>query len=79
VEEYQKIEEAKRQMRADKLNAEGENDEQDSDKDEDKYVDKVDMLGYSAINYSVGNPFQTTAILSDLYLFTSIDYVKVKF
>ncbi|XP_012284202.1 pre-mRNA-splicing factor SLU7 [Orussus abietinus] len=44
VEEYQKIEEAKRQMRADKLNAE-ENDEQDSDKDEDKYVDEVDMPG----------------------------------
>lgn len=44
VEEYQKIEEAKRQMRADKLDAE-ENDEQDSDKDEDKYVDEVDMPG----------------------------------
>ncbi|CAK9824482.1 Pre-mRNA-splicing factor SLU7 [Anthophora retusa] len=44
VEEYQKIEEAKRQMRAEKLNAEG-NDEQDSDKDEDKYVDEVDMPG----------------------------------
>ncbi|XP_046626406.1 pre-mRNA-splicing factor Slu7 [Neodiprion virginianus] len=44
VEEYQKIEDAKRQMRADKLNAE-ENDEQDSDKDEDKYVDEVDMPG----------------------------------
>lgn len=45
VEEYQKIEEAKRQMRAEKLNAEEENDEQDSDKDEDKYVDEVDMPG----------------------------------
>ncbi|OAD59876.1 Pre-mRNA-splicing factor SLU7 [Eufriesea mexicana] len=44
VEEYQKIEEAKKQMRAEKLNAE-ENDEQDSDKDEDKYVDEVDMPG----------------------------------
>lgn len=44
VEEYQKIEEAKRQMRAEKLNAE-ETDEQDSDKDEDKYVDEVDMPG----------------------------------
>ncbi|KAK2575895.1 hypothetical protein KPH14_007264 [Odynerus spinipes] len=44
VEEYQKIEEAKRQLRAEKLNAE-ENDEQDSDKDEDKYVDEVDMPG----------------------------------
>lgn len=45
VEEYQKIEEAKRQMRADKLDQEEENDEQDSDKDEDKYVDEVDMPG----------------------------------
>ncbi|KAG5344994.1 SLU7 factor, partial [Acromyrmex heyeri] len=45
VEEYRKIEEAKRQMRAEKLNAEEENDEQDSDKDEDKYVDEVDMPG----------------------------------
>ncbi|KYQ46367.1 Pre-mRNA-splicing factor SLU7 [Trachymyrmex zeteki] len=45
VEEYQKIEEAKRQMRAEKLDAEEENDEQDSDKDEDKYVDEVDMPG----------------------------------
>lgn len=45
VEEYQKIEEAKRQMRAEKLNAEEETDEQDSDKDEDKYVDEVDMPG----------------------------------
>lgn len=45
VEEYQKIEEAKRQMRAEKLNAEDEDDEQDSDKDEDKYVDEVDMPG----------------------------------
>lgn len=45
VEEYQRIEEAKRQMRAEKLNAEEESDEQDSDKDEDKYVDEVDMPG----------------------------------
>lgn len=45
VEEYQKIEEAKRQMRAEKLNAEEENDEQDSNQDEDKYVDEVDMPG----------------------------------
>ncbi|XP_077266881.1 pre-mRNA-splicing factor Slu7 [Temnothorax americanus] len=45
VEEYRKIEEAKRQMRAEKLNAEEENDELDSDKDEDKYVDEVDMPG----------------------------------
>ncbi|XP_063977774.1 pre-mRNA-splicing factor Slu7-like [Diachasmimorpha longicaudata] len=44
VEEYQKIEACKRQMRAEKLNAE-ESDQQDSDKDEDKYVDEVDMPG----------------------------------
>lgn len=46
VEEYKKIEEAKRKMRAEKLNAEDEEeDEQDSDKDEDKYVDEIDMPG----------------------------------
>lgn len=47
VEEHQKIEEAKRQMRAEKLATEEESDEQDdnSDKDEDKYVDEVDMPG----------------------------------
>ncbi|XP_039314133.1 pre-mRNA-splicing factor Slu7 [Solenopsis invicta] len=45
VEEFQKIEEAKRQMRAEKLNAEEKNDEQDSDKDENKYVDEVNMPG----------------------------------
>ncbi|KYN11474.1 Pre-mRNA-splicing factor Slu7 [Trachymyrmex cornetzi] len=45
VKEYQKIEEAKRQMLAEKLNAEEENDKQDSDKDENKYVDDVDMPG----------------------------------
>lgn len=47
VEEHQKIEEAKRQMRAEKLATEEEDDEQDdnSDKDEDKYVDEVDMPG----------------------------------
>lgn len=44
IEEYQKIEEAKKEMRAEKLNA-GEIDDQDSDKDEDKYVDEVDMPG----------------------------------
>jgi len=45
-----------------------------------KILDTVAFAdSYSAINYSIGNPFQTTAILSDLYLFTSIDYVKVKF
>lgn len=44
IEEYQKVEEAKKQLRAEKLNAE-ESDEADSDKDEDKYVDEVDMPG----------------------------------
>lgn len=44
VEEYQKIEEAKKELRAEKLNA-GEIDDQDSDKDEDKYVDEIDMPG----------------------------------
>ncbi|XP_051167554.1 pre-mRNA-splicing factor Slu7-like [Leptopilina boulardi] len=44
VEEYQKIEEAKKEIRAEKLNA-GEIDDQDSDKDEDKYVDEIDMPG----------------------------------
>lgn len=43
--EYEKIEEAKRQMRAEKLNAGEDDEEQDSDKDEDKYVDEVDMPG----------------------------------
>ncbi|XP_026290306.1 pre-mRNA-splicing factor Slu7 [Frankliniella occidentalis] len=51
VEEYQKIEEAKREMRAQKLSAEGkegdavEHDDLDDDEDEDKYVDEVDMPG----------------------------------
>lgn len=44
VEEYQKIEEAKKEIRAEKLNA-GDIDDQDSDKDEDKYVDEIDMPG----------------------------------
>ena len=44
VEEYHKVEEAKKEMRAKKLN-EGEVSEQDPDKDEDKYVDDVDMPG----------------------------------
>ncbi|XP_043479528.1 pre-mRNA-splicing factor Slu7 [Leptopilina heterotoma] len=44
VEEYQKIEEAKKEIRAEKLNA-GDVDDQDSDKDEDKYVDEIDMPG----------------------------------
>lgn len=45
VEEYQKVEEAKRQLRADKLDAEENQDDEDEDKDEDKYVDEVDMPG----------------------------------
>lgn len=51
VEEYQKIEEAKRELRAQKLNAEAkedetnEHDDVDDDEDEDKYVDEVDMPG----------------------------------
>ncbi|KAH0560891.1 pre-mRNA-splicing factor Slu7 [Cotesia glomerata] len=45
VEEYQKIEDAKRQIRAEKLNTGEDDGGQDSDKDEDKYVDEVDMPG----------------------------------
>ncbi|XP_034244833.1 pre-mRNA-splicing factor Slu7 [Thrips palmi] len=51
VEEYQKIEEAKREMRAQKLSDEKEGDSKepddldDDDEDEDKYVDAVDMPG----------------------------------
>lgn len=51
VEEYQKIEEAKREMRAQKLSDEKEGDAKepdeldDDDEDEDKYVDEVDMPG----------------------------------
>ncbi|CAD6215773.1 GSCOCG00000585001-RA-CDS [Cotesia congregata] len=45
VEEYQKIEDAKREIRAEKLNTGEDDGGQDSDKDEDKYVDEVDMPG----------------------------------
>ncbi|PSN44778.1 Pre-mRNA-splicing factor Slu7 [Blattella germanica] len=48
IEEYQKIEEAKRQLRADKLNSnvDGDVEPEEIDKeDEDKYVDEVDMPG----------------------------------
>ncbi|KAF7278273.1 hypothetical protein GWI33_008629 [Rhynchophorus ferrugineus] len=41
IEEFQKVEEAKRQLKAQKLDAEG----SDNDEDEDKYVDEVDMPG----------------------------------
>lgn len=46
VEEYQKIEEAKRQLRAEKLNDADELEEEvDDEEDEDKYVDDFDMPG----------------------------------
>ncbi|XP_046994615.1 pre-mRNA-splicing factor SLU7 [Schistocerca americana] len=48
IEEYQKIEEAKRQLRAEKLNSnvDGNAETEDiDDDDEDKYVDEVDMPG----------------------------------
>ncbi|XP_049813015.1 pre-mRNA-splicing factor SLU7 [Schistocerca nitens] len=48
IEEYQKIEEAKRQLRAEKLNSnvDGNAETEDIDEDdEDKYVDEVDMPG----------------------------------
>lgn len=45
VEEYQKIEEAKRQLRAEKLNSDLNSNSDNEEKDEDKYVDEVDMPG----------------------------------
>ncbi|KAL1461707.1 hypothetical protein WDU94_013579 [Cyamophila willieti] len=48
VEHYQKIEEAKRELRADKLDAgehSGGDEDKDDEEDEDKYVDEVDMPG----------------------------------
>lgn len=47
IEEFQKVEDAKRQLRADKLNAneDPEIDAEDKEEDEDKYVDEVDMPG----------------------------------
>nr|CAI5843980.1 unnamed protein product [Callosobruchus analis] len=45
IEEFQKVEEAKRQLKAEKLNANEGSDDNDSDRDEDKYVDEVDMPG----------------------------------
>ncbi|XP_077293914.1 pre-mRNA-splicing factor Slu7 [Arctopsyche grandis] len=50
IEEYQKIEEAKREMRATKLEedpsaVDDKNEEDDDEEDEDKYVDGVDMPG----------------------------------
>ncbi|CAH0552898.1 unnamed protein product [Brassicogethes aeneus] len=44
IEEFQKVEEAKRQLKADKLDA-NEDSEEEGEKDEDKYVDEVDMPG----------------------------------
>lgn len=48
IEEYQKIEDAKRQLRAEKLNSDVDGDVEPEDlekEDEDKYVDEVDMPG----------------------------------
>lgn len=45
IEEFQKVEEAKRQLKAEKLIADDNTDEDDDEKDEDKYVDEVDMPG----------------------------------
>ncbi|XP_026465483.1 pre-mRNA-splicing factor Slu7-like [Ctenocephalides felis] len=48
IEEYQKIEEAKRQLRAEKLKQDpnaSQSDSEDEQGDEDKYVDEVDMPG----------------------------------
>ncbi|XP_044760261.1 pre-mRNA-splicing factor Slu7-like [Coccinella septempunctata] len=42
IEEFQKIEEAKRQLKAEKLNA---GEDSDEEKDEDKYVDEIDIPG----------------------------------
>lgn len=44
IEEYEKVEEVKRQLKAQKL-ATGEADPDEEDEDEDKYVDEVDMPG----------------------------------
>lgn len=45
IEEFQKVEETKRHLKAEKLNANEDTDGDDEDKDEDKYVDEVDMPG----------------------------------
>lgn len=45
VEEYQKIEEAKREMKAQRLKDNPDADESSEDEDEDKYVDGADMPG----------------------------------
>ena len=47
IEEFQKIEDAKRQLKAQRLNTgvDEEGDEVDEDADEDKYVDEIDMPG----------------------------------
>lgn len=45
IEEFQKVEEAKRHLKAEKLNANEEDTDDDDNKDEDKYVDEVDMPG----------------------------------
>lgn len=47
IEEFEKVEDAKRQLKAQRLNTgdEEEGDEEEIDGDEDKYVDEVDMPG----------------------------------
>lgn len=47
IEEFDKVEEAKRQLKAQRLNTGDEDDagDEDADGDEDKYVDEVDMPG----------------------------------
>lgn len=46
IEEFQKIEDAKRHLRAEKLSANVEEaEDEDKEADEDKYVDEVDMPG----------------------------------
>lgn len=45
IEEYQKVEEAKRQLKAEKLKNNPDATLSDEDEDEDKYVDEVDMPG----------------------------------
>jgi len=48
IEEYQKVEDAKRELKAERLNTgveDDDDDEEEKDGDEDKYVDEVDMPG----------------------------------
>ncbi|KAL9928663.1 pre-mRNA-splicing factor Slu7-like [Glossina fuscipes fuscipes] len=45
IEEYEKVEEAKRQLKAEKLKKDPDAEISDDDGNEDKYVDEVDMPG----------------------------------